>query len=109
VVSLVLLAAGLTGFGAIPGIAVPLFVVLSLLTVVASNAISGALAVAQNRAGAGAALAGAVQFGAGALVSAAIGWFADGTPRPMIAIICAGAVLALAANLLLLRKPRESV
>jgi DHA1 family bicyclomycin/chloramphenicol resistance-like MFS transporter len=105
--SVVLLATGLSGFGGVAGIALPLFVVLALLTIVASNAISGALAVAQNRAGAGAALAGALQFGAGALTSAAIGWFADGTPRPMTALICAGAVAALIANLVLLRKPRE--
>ena len=105
--SLVLLATGLSGFGGVVGIALPLFVVLALLTMVASNAISGALAVAQNRAGAGAALAGALQFGAGALTSAAIGWFADGTPRPMIALICAGAVAALLANLVLLGKPRD--
>ncbi len=84
----------------------PLFIVLSLLTVVASNAISGALTAAQGRAGAGAALAGALQFGAGAAVSAAIGWLADGTPRPMVIIICAGAVLAFAANLLAAAHPR---
>ena len=104
--SLVLLATGVTGFGGVPGIAVPLFVVLSLLTMVASNGISGALAVAPS-AGAAAALAGALQFGAGGFISAATGWLADGTPRPMTAIICAGAVLSLAANLLLLRKARE--
>jgi DHA1 family bicyclomycin/chloramphenicol resistance-like MFS transporter len=103
----VLLITGLAGFGAILGIAVPLFIVLSLLTVVASNAISGALTAAQDRAGAGAALAGALQFGAGALVSAAIGWLADGTPRPMCIIICAGAALALGANLALLGKARD--
>ncbi|MGD0421696.1 MAG: Bcr/CflA family multidrug efflux MFS transporter [Xanthobacteraceae bacterium] len=106
--SLVLLATGLSGFGAIAGLALPLFVVLSVLTVVASNAISGALAVAQNRAGAAAALAGALQFGAGALTSGALGWFADGTPRPMCIIIFAGAVAALGANLLLLGKVRHA-
>jgi DHA1 family bicyclomycin/chloramphenicol resistance-like MFS transporter len=105
--SVVLLATGLSGFGGVAAIALPLFVVLALLTMVASNAISGALAVAQNRAGAGAALAGALQFGAGALTSAALGWFADGTPRPMSALICAGAVAALIANLVLLGKPRD--
>jgi MFS transporter, DHA1 family, multidrug resistance protein len=105
--SLVLCATGTTGFGGIAGIALPLFVVLSLLTIVASNAISGALAVAQNRAGAAAALAGALQFGAGALTSATLGWVADGTPRPMSVIICAGAVTALVANVLLLRSPRD--
>ena len=71
--SLILLVTGIGGVGAIAGIALPLFLVLSLLTVVASNAISGALTAAQGRAGAGAALAGALQFGAGAAVSAAIG------------------------------------
>ena len=71
---------GLERIGGVAGIAPPLFVVLALLTIVASNAISGALAAAQNRAGACAALAGALQFGAGALTSAAIGWFADGSP-----------------------------
>jgi MFS transporter, DHA1 family, multidrug resistance protein len=103
----VLLATGMSGFGGIAGIALPLFVVLSLLTIVASNAISGALAVAQNRAGAAAALAGAVQFGAGAITSAALGSLADGTPRPMIAIISAGAVASLIANLVLLGRPRD--
>ncbi len=105
--SVVLLVTGVGGFGGIAGIALPLFAVLSLLTIVAPNAISGALAVSQNRAGAAAAMAGALQFGGGALTSAAIGWFADGTPRPMTVIIGAGAMLALAANLLLLGKPRD--
>ena len=104
--SLILLATGLSGTG-IVGIALPLFVVLSLLTMVAPNAISGALAVSQHRAGAAAAMAGALQFGGGALTSAAIGWFADGTPRPMCVIICAGAVAALAVDLLLLGRPRD--
>jgi len=105
---LVLLATGMSGFAGLPGIAVPLFAVLSLLTVVASNAVSGALAAAPN-AGAAAALAGALQFGAGALMSAVTGWIADGTPRPMTAIICAGALAALAANLLLLRRARAGM
>ena len=104
---LVLLVTGELGVGGVVGIALPLFVVLSLLTVVASNAISGALAVFPNCAGAAAALAGALQFGAGALTSAGVGWFADGTPRPMVAIICAGAVAALAANLLLIDRPHD--
>jgi len=104
--SLVLLATGLSGFGGVVGIAAPLFVVLALLTVVASNAISGALSVFPNRAGAAAALAGALQFGAAALISAAVGFFANGTPRPMIVIICLGAIAALLANLLLLRTAR---
>ena len=105
--AVVLLATGLNGVGGVAGIALPLFVVLSVLTVVASNAISGALSVFPNRAGSAAALAGALQFGAGALTSAAVGWFANGTPRPMIVIICAGAIASLVANLLLIGRPHD--
>ena len=100
----ILLITGGNGIGGIAGIALPLFAVLSLMTVVASNAVSGALAVAQNRAGAGAALAGALQFGAGALTSAVLGKVVDGTPRPMVAFICAGADASMAVNLLLIKR-----
>ena len=89
--------------GGILGLAMPLFVVLSLLTMVASNAISGALSVFPQSAGAAAALAGAIQFGSGALASAVVGWSANGTPGPMSAIICASVVAALLVNLLLVR------
>ena len=105
--AVILLATGLNGVGGVAGIALPLFVVLSVLTVVASNAISGALSVFPNRAGSAAALAGALQFGAGALTSAAVGWFANGTPRPMIVIICAGAIASLVANLLMIGRQHD--
>jgi MFS transporter, DHA1 family, multidrug resistance protein len=105
--SLALLATGTTGFGTIAGVALPLFVVLSLVTMVGSDAVSGALSVFPDRAGAAAAMAGALQFGAGAIASAVVGALADGTPRPMVAIICAGAVLSLVANLVLLGKSRD--
>jgi len=105
--SLVLLATGTSGFGSIAGIVIPVFAVLSLVTIVASNAISGALSVFQHRAGAAAALAGALQFGGGAAISAVLGALADGTPRPMSAIICAGAMTALFANLVLVGRPRD--
>ena len=52
---LALLTTGLSGAGGIVGSAVPLFIVLSLLTMVASNSISGALSVFPERAGAAAA------------------------------------------------------
>ena len=104
--SAVLLLTGATGHGGILGIALPLFMVLSLLTTVAANAISGALAIFPKRAGAAAALAGSLQFGGGAFASAALGWIADGSPRPMCALIFAGAVAALAANLALIGTAR---
>ena len=104
---LVLLATGMTGFGGLAGMVVPIFLVLSLMTMVASNAISGALSVFQHRAGAAAALAGALQFGGGAITSAVVGRLADGTPRPMSALICAGVLISLLANLVLVGKSRD--
>jgi DHA1 family bicyclomycin/chloramphenicol resistance-like MFS transporter len=107
-----LLLTGLFKLGGLIGLAIPLFVVLSLLTMVASNAISGALSVFPHRAGAAASLAGAIQFGSGALASAAVGWSADGTPRPLIVIICVCATAALFVNLFVVRKaskPAEAV
>jgi MFS transporter, DHA1 family, multidrug resistance protein len=101
---LVLAVAGLAHIGGIPGIAVPVFFVLAMLSLVGANSISGALAVFPQRAGAAAALPGALQFGAGALTGAVVGWFADGTPGPMAAIIFAAAALALLVNLLLVRR-----
>jgi MFS transporter, DHA1 family, multidrug resistance protein len=104
-----LLFTGFAQVGGIIGLAIPLFVVLSLLTMVASNAISGALSVFPHRAGAAASLAGAIQFGSGALASAAVGWSANGTPRPLIAIICGCATAALLVNLFLLRNAPKPV
>jgi MFS transporter, DHA1 family, multidrug resistance protein len=98
-----LMATSVASAGGIIGLALPLFIVLSLLTVVASNAISGALSVFPNRAGAAAAMAGALQFGAGALASAIVGWSTDGTPQPMGIIICTAAIAALIVNLGLVR------
>ena len=49
----------------------------------------------------------AANFGA-AVFSQLYGIFADGTPRPMCIIICAGAVAALGANLLLLGRARHA-
>jgi MFS transporter, DHA1 family, multidrug resistance protein len=95
--SLALVMTGLTGFGGLVGIALPVFITVSLLGVITSNAMSGALATAPGRAGAAAALAGALQFAGGAFSSAFLSWFADGGPRAMSITICAGAVAALLA------------
>lgn len=104
-----LLLTGLSGTGGLITLVIPLFVVLSLLTMVASNAISGALSGFPHRAGAAASLAGAIQFGSGALASAAVGWSADGTPRPLVVIICGCATMALLVNLLLVRNASKPV
>jgi MFS transporter, DHA1 family, multidrug resistance protein len=98
----VLLAAtGTQGFGGIAGIAVPSFIVLSMLSMIGANAISGALALFPHRAGSAAALAGALQFGMGALSGAIVGWLADGTPGPMCAVMAGSVAIALLFNLAL--------
>jgi DHA1 family bicyclomycin/chloramphenicol resistance-like MFS transporter len=69
------------------GLAVPLFVFVSLAGFIIANSISGALACFPQRAGAVSALVGALQYGAGIVGSALVGAFADGTPRPMACVI----------------------
>ena len=64
----VLAVTGTQGIGGISGVAIPSFIVLSMLSMIGANAISGALALFPHRAGSAAALSGALQFGMGALV-----------------------------------------
>lgn len=102
-----ILVTGLSGWLGIVGIAVPSFVILSMLSPIGANSISGALALFPERAGSAAALAGAMQFGMGAVAGAAVGWFADGTPGPMSIIMAASVAAALLFNLVLVGQPAE--
>ena len=81
--------AAATGFGGLWGLVLPLFFFLSANGLFIANAVAGALAVDPDRAGAISAFVGAIQFGSGILGSALVGWFADGTPRPMGLVIAA--------------------
>ena len=101
---IVLAITGTLGIGGIFGVAVPSFIVLSMLSMIGANAISGALALFPHRAGAASALSGALQFGMGALAGAVVGWLADGTPGPMCATMAGAAALALLLNLALVRR-----
>jgi MFS transporter, DHA1 family, multidrug resistance protein len=70
------------------------------------NAVAGALSTVATRTGAASALIGAIQYGSGMIGSALVGLFADGTPRPM------GAIMALAGigsllGLLLVERYRQ--
>jgi DHA1 family bicyclomycin/chloramphenicol resistance-like MFS transporter len=98
-----LVVTGTQGLGGIAGIAVPSFIVLSMLSMIGANATSGALALFPQRAGSAAALAGALQFGMGAFAGALVGWLADGTPGPMCAVMAGGVAVALLLNLALVR------
>jgi MFS transporter, DHA1 family, multidrug resistance protein len=102
--ALLLAVTATLGLGGIAGIAVPSFIILSMLSMISANAVSGAMALFPHRAGAASALAGALQFGMGALSGAVVGWLADGTPGPMGAVMAASVAIALALNLALVRR-----
>jgi DHA1 family bicyclomycin/chloramphenicol resistance-like MFS transporter len=102
--ALLLAVTGTLGLGGIAGIAIPSFIILSMLSMISANAVSGALALFPHRAGAASALLGALQFGMGALSGAVVGWLADGTPGPMSAVMAASVAIALALNLALVRR-----
>ncbi|MDB5410206.1 MAG: Bcr/CflA family drug resistance efflux transporter [Rhodospirillales bacterium] len=103
VAGLMLLVAGATGIGGIVGIAVPLFLFLSLMGLINANSTMGALSLFPERAGAASALMGTLPYALGAVAGAAVGWLADGTPWPMSLVISVTAIGALAANLILVR------
>jgi DHA1 family bicyclomycin/chloramphenicol resistance-like MFS transporter len=88
-----LLADGVSGFGGLWGLVIPLFAMISATGFIVANAISGALHVFPERAGSLSAFIGATQYGTGILGSGLVGVFANGTPLPMtlvIAVLCVG-------------------
>ncbi len=100
---------GYTGIGGLAGLVAAVFFFVSMLGLVTANAMAGALAAFPHRAGTASALAGSVQFATGALSSAAVGWFADGTPWAMTAIMGLGGVGALIASLVLVRTTKPDL
>ncbi|HTH97455.1 MAG TPA: multidrug effflux MFS transporter [Stellaceae bacterium] len=76
----------------------PLFCFVASLGMVGANGIAGCLNIFPERAGAASALFGCLQMTSGAILGALVGWAADGTARPMAVFVCAGGVLALAAQ-----------
>jgi DHA1 family bicyclomycin/chloramphenicol resistance-like MFS transporter len=88
--ALVLAVNARTHWGGLAGLAVPMFLFVSMTGFVVANSIAGALADFPKRAGAVSALVGAIHYGSGIAGSALVGAFADGTPWPL------GWVVALA-------------
>lgn len=83
------------GLGGLPGLLVPLFVVLGSVGLVLPNAPALALSRHGEAAGTAAALLGAVQFGFGALVAPVVGLLGNNSVG-MAATMLGGSVLALA-------------
>lgn len=99
----VLAICGVTGAFGLAGIAVPLFVFLSMNGLVTANAMAGAMSAVPGTAGTASGLSGAMQYGAGALLSWLVGVLADGTPSPMVLAI---AVMGLGSVLFACVMPR---
>ncbi|MCA3245646.1 MAG: Bcr/CflA family multidrug efflux MFS transporter [Azospirillum sp.] len=94
----VVFAVGAGGIGGLWGLVAAIFAFLATIGFIGANATAGALAPFPHLAGTASALAGAIQFGLGAVTSVLAGYFADGTPGPMCAVIAACAVAAFAIN-----------
>lgn len=90
---------GVTGFGGLAGVVLPLLCTIAMMGLIGPNSMAGALSVDPRIAGAASALAGSLQFGFGMLAGLLIGWFTNGTPAAMVLVIaamglaCCGSVL----------------
>lgn len=78
---------GVTGFGGLLGVVLPLLCTIGMMGLIGPNSMAGALSVDPRIAGAASALAGSLQFGFGMVAGLLIGWMADGTPTAMVVVI----------------------
>jgi DHA1 family bicyclomycin/chloramphenicol resistance-like MFS transporter len=106
--AVVLLVDTLTGFGGVLGVFVPLFLVVSSLGFVSTNAMAGGLAVDPTRAGAVSALFGASQFSVAGLATVGAALFSRQPGLAMAAVIMVCALGALVFPLRLLGQRRAS-
>jgi DHA1 family bicyclomycin/chloramphenicol resistance-like MFS transporter len=79
-----------TGWGGLPGLALPLFLFLGMTGFIVANSIAGALANHPKQAGAVSALVGACHYGSGILGSMLVGMLSNGTPWPLglVVVLC---------------------
>lgn len=96
---LVLTICAFAELGGFLGIFLPAVIGLACTGLVFPNAAVGALSRHASRAGSASALLGTLQFSLAAAGSALVGALADGTPRPMAALMLAGATAAILAEL----------
>ena len=100
--ALVLIVCATTGFGGLPGILAPLFVIVASMGFTQPNGLSGAMSVDPLRSGSTSALYGATQFAIGGVSASIAAALHDGTPRPMaMVILIALGVAALSMRALL--------
>lgn len=90
-----LIFAGTYDLFGIVGLIIPLFFYMSMNGLIVANAMTGALEDFPEAAGSISALLGSLQYGAGIFASFFVGYFADGTARPMSYVIGICAILTL--------------
>ena len=87
VASLTLAVDAGTNWGGLFGLVIPIFLFISANGLIIANSMVGALGLFPQSAGAAAAVVGALQYGFGVIGSALVAMFADGTPKPMGAVM----------------------
>lgn len=100
-------AATWTDWGGLWGLLLPLFVFISCTGLIVANSVAGALAEFSTQAGSVSALVGALQYGSGIAGSGLVGFFADGTPRPMGWVIALAGVGSVLCARSLVQVPRK--
>jgi DHA1 family bicyclomycin/chloramphenicol resistance-like MFS transporter len=95
---LTLVALSFAGIGGPAGVVVPVMLSMGSMGLVMPNAAVGALSRHAAHAGTASALMGTIQFTLAALSGIMVGVLTDGTPRPMAAMVLAGAIGAFAAD-----------
>lgn len=115
-VTLVALLAGLallglagTGWGGLAGLEAPLFVLVSCVGFTAPNATAGALQRHAQHAGSAAALFGTLTYSCATLAALTVSALADGTARPMVAVIAGCGAGAYGLYRWLVAQPPEAV
>ena len=101
----ILLTLAILNLGGPAGVVVPVMLAMGSMGFVLPNTAVGALSRHAAQAGSASALMGTMQFTLAALSGIMVGALTDGTPRPMAAMVMAGALGAFAADRLRPRPP----
>jgi DHA1 family bicyclomycin/chloramphenicol resistance-like MFS transporter len=80
---IVLAADAWFGWGGLAGLAIPIFLYMSMNGLIVANSVAGAMSAFPHKAGSASSLLGAMHYGSGILSAALLGWFSDGTPWAM--------------------------
>lgn len=81
-----------SGWGGISGLILPFLVYAAMNGLIVANSVAGALAEATTNAGGISSLIGAMHYGSGIFSAAVLGWWKDGSPWPMGAVLGAVAI-----------------